>query len=287
MHKFVYHNGHLLPLPEVRLSPGQAGLLNGWGVFSTVRIYRGRPFEFDLHFDRLARDAQRISLPLPYSRRQVHDAVLELIRANHLEDGCMRIYFVNNQAAIWSSQEGFPEIDWIMYTVDLPMRAGPVKLALQPNGRHAAHPLAGTKVTSWLQNVWLVEQAHHRGFEDAVLLNEFGNVAECTAANLYLVKDGEVITPPLSAGCLGGVSRLLLEQIAPAAGIPILERDFTADDLYAADEVFISSTTRQVQPVAQIEDVQFANAPGPMTQKLARVFDEYVKQSAAEEAAVK
>lgn len=287
MHKFVYHNGHLLPLPEVRLSPGQAGLLNGWGVFSTVRIYRGRPFEFDLHFDRLARDAQRISLPLPYSRRRVHDAVLELIRANHLEDGCMRIYFVNNQAAIWASQEGFPEIDWIMYTVDLPMRAGPVKLALQPNGRHAAHPLAGTKVTSWLQNVWLVEQAHHRGFEDAVLLNEFGNVAECTAANLYLVKDGEVITPPLSAGCLGGVSRLLLEQIAPAAGIPILERDFTADDLYAADEVFISSTTRQVQPVAQIEDVQFANAPGPMTQKLARVFDEYVKQSAAEEAAVK
>lgn len=287
MHKYVFHNGQILPLSEVRLSPGQAGLLNGWGVFSTLRIYRGRPFEFDHHFDRLSRDADRISLPLPYKRQQVHEAVNKLIAANNLQDGCMRVYFVNNQAAIWSSQEGFPETDWIMYTVDLPMRVGPVKLALQPNGRHAAHPLAGTKVTSWLQNVWVVDKAHHRGFEDAVLLNEFGNITECTAANLYMVKNGEVITPPLSSGCLAGVSRLLLEQIAPSAGVPIAERDFTADQLYAADEVFISSTTRQVQPVDQIEDKKYAQAPGPLTQKLAKAFDDYVKQSAAAEAAAK
>jgi len=287
MHKFVFHNGRVLPLAEVRLSPGQAGLLNGWGVFSTVRIYRGRPFEFDHHFDRLARDAHRISLPLPYTRARVQDAVLELIRANHLQDGCMRIYFVNNQAAIWSSEEGFPETDWIMYTVDLPMRVGAVKLTLQPNGRHAAHPLAGTKVTSWLQNVWVVDKAHHRGFEDAILLNEFGNVTECTAANLYIVKGGQVITPPLSSGCLAGVSRILLEQLGPASGIPIIERDFTAEELYAADEVFISSTTRQVQPVQQIEDRHYVQAPGPMTTRLASIFDDYVKQSAAQEAAVK
>src|SRR3954468_1755693 len=107
MHKFVFHNGRVASLAEVRLSPGQAGLLNGWGVFSTVRIYRGRPFGFDHHFERLARDAQRIAVSLPYTRSQVHDAVLELIAANHLQDGCMRIYFVNNQAAIWSSDEGF------------------------------------------------------------------------------------------------------------------------------------------------------------------------------------
>jgi len=287
MHKYVFHNGRVAALPDVRLSPGQAGLLNGWGVFSTLRIYRGRPFEFDHHFDRLSRDAERIAIPLPYTREQVHAGVEELVRANQVEDGCMRIYFVNNQAAIWSSTENFPEIDWLMYTVDLPLRAGNVKLALQPNGRHASHPLAGTKVTSWLHNVWVVDKAHHRGFEDAVLLNEFGNVAECTAANLYIVKNGQVITPPLSSGCLGGVSRLLLEQIAPAAGIPIHERDFTADGLYAADEVFISSTTRQVQPVDQIEEHHYRNVPGPMTVKLAKIFDDYVQQSAAKEEAVK
>ena len=279
MHKYVFHNGRVLPLPEVRLSPGQAGLLNGWGVFSTVRIYRGRPFEFDHHFDRLERDALRISLPLPYMRRQVHDAVLELLRANQVGDGCMRIYFINNQAAIWASDEGLPEVDCLMYTVDLPERVGPVKLALQPNGRHASHPLAGTKVTSWLHNVWTVEKAHQRGFEDAILLNEFGHVTECTAANLYIVKEGQVSTPPLSSGCLAGVSRLLLEQLAPKVGIPIHERDFNADELYSADEVFISSTTRQVQAVEQIEDVRFSDVPGPMTQRLAQIFAEYVKES--------
>jgi branched-chain amino acid aminotransferase len=287
MHKFVYHNGRVLPLSEVRLSPGQAGLLNGWGVFSTLRIYRGRPFEFDHHFDRLARDAERIALSLPYQRRQVHDAVLALIAANHLQDGCMRIYFVNNQAAIWSSGEQFPQTDWIMYSVDLPMRVGAVKLALQANGRYAAHPLAGTKVTSWLQNVWAVDKAHHRGFEDAILLNEFGNVTECTAANLYIVKNGEVITPPLSSGCLAGVSRLLLEELGPRAGVPIVERDFTAAELYAADEVFISSTTRQVQAVEQIEDTKYVQAPGPLTNKLAKLFDDYVKQSVVAEAAMR
>jgi len=283
MHRFVFHNGSVLPLAQVRLSPGQAGLLNGWGVFSTVRIYRGRPFEFDHHFDRLERDAHRISLPLPYTRQQVHEAVIELVRANQVQDGCLRIYFVNNQAAIWGSTEDLPEIDWIMYSVELPARVGPVKLALQTNGRHAVHPLAGTKVTSWLHNVWTVDQAHRRGFEDAVLLNEFGHVTECTAANLYIVKNGQVITPPLSSGCLAGVSRLLLEQLGPKAGIPIHERDFTAEEMYAADEVFISSTTRQVQAVEQIEDVRYRNIPGPMTQKLAEIFDLYVKESAVAE----
>jgi branched-chain amino acid aminotransferase len=279
MHELVFHNGRIAPLADVRLSPGQAGLLNGWGVFSTIRIYRGRPFEFDHHFDRLERDAHRISLPLPYSRKQVHEAVLELIRTNQVQDGCMRIYFVNNQAAIWGTSEGFPAIDWIMYTVDLPVRVGPVKLALQPSGRHAAHPLAGTKVTSWLHNVWTVDKAHQRGFEDAILLNEFSNVTECTAANIYIVKNGEVITPPLSSGCLAGVSRLLLEQLAPKKGIEIHEHDFNVGDLYVADEVFISSTTRQVQAVEQIEDMRFADVPGLMTQRLAAIFDEYVKQS--------
>jgi branched-chain amino acid aminotransferase len=224
-------------------------------------------------------------LPLPYSRQQVRDAVHELIIANRLQDACMRIYFVNNRSAVWASGENFPGTDWIMYTVDLPMREGAVKLALQRNGRYAAHPLAGTKVTSWLQNVWVVEQAHGRGFEDAVLLNEHGHVTECTAANLYIVKNGEVTTPPLSSGCLAGVSRLLLERIASEAGAPIIDRDFKDEELYGADEVFISSTTRQIQPVGQIEDRKYSPAPGPMTQRLAKVFDEYVQQSAAAEIA--
>lgn len=281
MHNIVFHNGRLQPITDVRLSPGQAGLLNGWGVFSTVRIYEGQPFAFDYHFDRLMRDAEKLMLPVSSTRDQVRDAVLSLIKANGLHDGCMRIYFVNNKSAVWGSDEKLPATDWIMYTVDLPMRVGPVKLALQENGRQALHPLAGTKVTSWLQNVWVVEKAHQRGFEDAILLNEFGNVTEATAANLFIVKKGKVFTPPLSAGCLAGISRLILLETAPNAGIEVVEKDFAADDLFGADEAFITSTTRQVQPISQIEEHHYQQAPGPITAKLAEVFDRYVKEHGA------
>lgn len=287
MHNLVFHNGRVLPLKDVRLSPGQAGLLNGWGVFSTVRIYEGHPFAFNFHFDRLMRDAYKLMLPVPYEREQVREGVMELIRANKLHDACMRIYFVYNKIGIWGSNEDFPTTDWIMYTVDMPMRSGPVKLALQENGRQALHPLAGTKVISWLQNVWIVEKAHERGFEDAILLNEFGNVTEATAANLFIVKKGKVLTPPLSSGCLAGISRLILLETAPAAGIDVVEKDFSADDLFGADEAFITSTTRQVQPIEQIEEHRFSQAPGPVTAKLAQVFDEYVKHHGAEKLAAR
>lgn len=287
MHKLVFHNGRVQHIDEVRLSPGQAGLLNGWGVFSTVRIYEGQPFAFNFHFDRLMRDAEKLMLPAPFTREQVREGVMALIHANGLHDGCMRIYFVYNKIGIWGSEEEMPVTDWIMYTVDLPMRSGPVKLALQENGRQALHPLAGTKVISWLQNVWVVEKAHKRGFEDAVLLNEFGNVTEATAANLYIVKKGKVVTPPLSSGCLAGVSRLILLEAAPNAGIEIVEKDFAADDLFGADEAFITSTTRQVQPIAQIEEHHYKQAPGPITAKLAEVFDQYVKHHGAAKLAAK
>jgi branched-chain amino acid aminotransferase len=287
MHNLVFHNGRVLPLNDVRLSPGQAGLLNGWGVFSTIRIYEGHPFAFNFHFDRLMRDADKLMLPVPYQREQVRDGVMELIRANKLHDACMRIYFIYNKIGIWGSNEEFPTTDWIMYTVDMPTRSGPVKLALQENGRQALHPLAGTKVISWLQNVWVVEKAHKRGFEDAVLLNEFGNVTEATAANLFIVKKGKVLTPPLSSGCLAGISRLILLETAASAGVDVAERDFGVDDLFGADEAFITSTTRQVQPIEQIEEHRYAQAPGPITTKLAQVFDEYVKHHGAEKLAAR
>ena len=277
MHNLVLRNGNIIPLEEVRLSPGQAGLLNGWGIFSTIRIYGGQPFAFDHHFDRLKRDAEKLMLPLPVSRERCLEGVIQLIQSNNIQnDGCMRIYFVLNKVGIWCSQEEMPVTDWIMYTVDLPNRRGPVKLALQEHGRQAVHPLAGTKVTSWLNNVWVVEKAHQRGFEDALLLNEFGNLTEATAANLFIVKDGKITTPPLSSGCLAGVSRLTLLQFSRANGFEITERDFGPDELWNADEVFITSTTRQVQPVCQVEK-QTWSAPGPITQQLGDLFDSYVE----------
>ncbi len=278
MHKFVYHNGRVLPLEQARLSPGQAGLINGWAVFTTVRVYDGIPFALERHYERLARDAERILLPLKASLPQVREAMLAMLEANRAGNACVRIYFIFNTIGIWKSGEPFPEVDFLMYAMDVPEREGPTAISVQEHGRHAAHPLAGVKVTSWLHNAWMVEQAHRRGFDDALLLNERGEVAECTAANLYCVKGGRVFTPPLDSGCLAGVSRAILLEEAAKAGLPVTETALRLDDFYSADEVFITSTTRHVQPISHIEDHAIKHAPGPVTEKLGKVFDNYVKE---------
>lgn len=276
MHQFAYHNDRLLPVTEVRLSPGQAGLLSGWGIFTTLRIYDGRPFAFERHWKRLSRDACLLQLPFEFSPQAVRGSLKQVIETNKVSDGCARVYFIYNKVGIWTSDEPLPVTDLLIYTADRPLRAGPAQLTVEPNARHAASVLAGTKVTSWLQNVWTLERAHQLGFEEAVLLNERGEVAECTAANLFRARHGAVETPPLSSGCLAGITREVLLEIAPKCGIPISERTLPLEDLYGADEVFMSSTTREVQPVLQIGEYAIAQAPGPVTTRLARAFSDYV-----------
>ncbi len=282
IHKLVYHNDRVLPLSEIRLSPGQAALFNGWGIFTTMRIYDGRAFAFERHWARLMKDAGLIEIPVKHTPEQVKAALDELLRANRVGDGCVRVYFLYNKVGFWCSDEPLPTTDFLMYTTDLPKRVGPTQLGVMAHGRYAANPLTGRKVTSWLQNVFSLEQAHKRGFEETVLLNERDEIAECTAANLYCVKNGKVATPPLNSGCLAGVTRKVLLEIASKAGVSMEERALKIGDLYGADEVFITSTTREVQAVAKIEDHTFKNAPGAVTTKLANAFSDYVKRYFAE-----
>jgi branched-chain amino acid aminotransferase len=279
LHDFVYRNNQLVPMREVRLSPGQAGLLNGWGVFTTIRIYNGQPFAFERHWKRLTTDATRLNIPVEWKPEAVLDQLGRLIEANHVLEGCGRIYFVYNRVGSWISDETMPEVDLILYTAGLPKRKGPVRLAMQSCGRYAASPLAGVKVTAWLDNVWMLDQAHQRGFDEVILLNEHNEVTECTAANIFCVRNGEVITPPLSAGCLPGVTRSVLLELGEKIGLGIEEGPLEADDLFSADEVFITSTTREVQPVSQIEDRTITEVNGPITQGLAEAFSQYVVQS--------
>jgi len=278
VHKFVFHNDCLLPLDEVRLSPGQSGLMSGWGIFTTVRVYEGCPFAFQRHWERLSRDACRIELPFDFDAPLVRFKLEQLLGANRVGDGCARIYFVNNNIGIWAGGEPLPPADLIMYSIDRPVRTGPTQLGVMEYGRYAAHPLAGTKVTSWLENVWTLEQAHHRGFEDNLLLNERGEVSECTAANIYGLRQGVVYTPPLSSGCLAGVTREVLLEIAPRNGVTIVEKTLTLDELYQADEVFITSTTREVQPVSRIGERAMTIPFGPVTARLSEIFAAYVKE---------
>jgi branched-chain amino acid aminotransferase len=127
-----------------------------------------------------------------------------------------------------------------------------------------------------LTNVWSLDQAQRNGFDEVILLNDSGEVTECTAANVFCVRGGVTATPPLSAGCLPGVTRDVLLEIGRQTGLAIKETRLTVEDLYGAEEVFITSTTREVQAVSQIEDHRFPGTPGPITKRLARAFSDYV-----------
>ena len=278
IHGFVFHNDRLLPVAEVRLSPGQAGLLNGWGLFTTVRIYEGIPFAFERHWERLQRDAERTHCPFPFQESVVRGQLGEVLRANHVREGAARVYMIYNQVGFWRSDEDFPRVDLLVCSADLPSYREPARLGLREHGRNAASPLAGVKVTSWLDNVWNYYEAQRAGFDEVVLLNERGEVAECTAANIFCVKGGWVATPPVSAGCLQGITRSVLLEIGAGVGAPVEERTLRPEDLYAADEVFISSTNRSMLGVSEVNGHAIAAAPGVVTLKLEKAFGEYVRQ---------
>jgi branched-chain amino acid aminotransferase len=282
IHRHVFHNDQVLPIEKVRLSPGQAGLINGWGLFTTLRIVGGEAFAFERHWRRLEKDAAIIRLPMPYAGPRVRVQLQEVVRANKVTEGCARIYLVYNQVGYWRSDEAQPAVDLIIYTAALPEYREPVRLAIREHGRHAASGLAGVKTISWLNNVWSVAEAQKEGFDEVVMLNERGEVAECSAANVYIVRGHTVFTPPLSAGCLEGVTRSILFEIVGEAGAIVKEQTLRLEDLYAADEVFISSTNRNVIAVGEISGHKFANAPGPVTarmnQALHTYLNDYVKR---------
>ncbi len=276
IHRYVFHNDRLVPLEKVRLSPGQAGLLSGWGLFTTLRIFEGEAFAYERHWRRLEKDAARTHVPFAFESAKVRIHLGELLRANQVREGTARIYVVYNKAGFWQSDEPFPEADLLMYTAGLPSYREPVRLTVREHGRHAASPLAGVKVTSWLNNVWNLAEAQWRKFDEVVLLNERGEVAECTAANIFCVRGGKVLTPPLSSGCLEGVTRAVLLEIGADAGTAMVEHTLRPEDLFAADEVFISSTNRSLLAVGEIEGHKIAAAPGPVTQNLEKAFSAYV-----------
>jgi branched-chain amino acid aminotransferase len=276
IHSNVFHNEALLPIEKVRLSPGQAGIICGWGIFTTLRISRGEAFAYERHWRRLEKDAALIRLPMPYTAAKVRVHLHEVIRANQVAEGCARVYLVYNSVGFWQSDERYPPVDLIIYSAGLPAHREVVRLALREHGRHAASPLAGVKTISWLNNVWAVAEANKEDFDEVLMLNERGEVAECTSANIFAVKEGKILTPPLNSGCLEGVTRGILMEIAPEAGLPVVEQALRPEDLFSSDEVFISSTNRNLINVSEIAGHKFANAPGPVCNRLNDLFDTYV-----------
>jgi len=250
-----------------------------------MRIFHGEAFAYERHWRRLEKDAAKVRLPFPFDAGQVRRHLGELLAINHVVEGTARIYMIYNRVGFWQSEEAMPEVDLILYTAGLPTHSDEARLGVAEQGRHAASPLAGVKTTAWLTNVWHLAEAQRAGWTEVILLNERGEVAECTSANIFCVKDGKIFTPPLSSGCLEGVTLSVLIEIAPGAGVSLVERTLMPEDLYSADEVFITSTNRTLLGVREIAGRKYSVLMGPQVQKLERAFDatmrEYVAQRVA------
>jgi branched-chain amino acid aminotransferase len=277
MHSLVLYNDRLVAAADRILSPGQVGLLSGWGVFTTLRIYDGVPFAFERHWARMEKDAKLLHVPLTHDREQVRGHIAELIRANRAENSVARLCIVRNQGGFWEGPGIASPADLICLTADLKPWPDSVRLTVARNARHAGSGFAGTKILSWAYNLTWVEDAQSRGYDEVILLNERQEAAECTSANLFAALDGEVVTPPLSSGCLPGVTRdILVEEIGGIA-----QRPLRLEDLYRAQEVFITSTTRELLAVSEI-DGHALPGDGPVRRRLQEAFKSYVRRYTSE-----
>ncbi len=288
MHRFLLHNGAILDAHAKSLSAGQVGLLNGWGVFSTLRIADGVPFAFERHWERMHRDAAKMHVPFPAGPDELRSGILRLIEANSAWNATLRVMVVRNKGGLYEGPDIERDFDVLAFTKDLSPWGSSVRLTLKLNARHSANEFSGCKILSWSHNLTWYEEARQAGFDEVILLNERGEVSECTSANVFIASGGpqetEVSTPPLSSGCLPGVTRELLLDVVRVPGIKVVERALKPEDLERANQVFVTSTTRDLLPAVSIAGLNIrnqGNAVDRLVEALEQYRRDYVKQHAA------
>lgn len=285
MHRYLLHNDEIRDTGAQDLSAGQVGLLNGWGVFSTIRVYDGVMFAWERHWDRMRIDAGRLRVPFPPDREELFQRLHRLIEANLAQanpawNGTLRVAVIRNRGGTFEGPGPMREFDVVAFTADVNRWGDSVKLGLIPNARYAASEFAGTKNLSWSENLAWYERAHEQGLDEVVLLNERGEVSECTSANIFAAQGGQVWTPPLDSGCLPGVTRALLLEEIRVPGLRIAEKTLRPADLESAGELFITSTTRELLPVVSIKGLN-VRAGRSVREQLQRAFTVYVESYVA------
>jgi branched-chain amino acid aminotransferase len=240
-------------------------------------------FAFERHWDRMQRDALKVHVPFPEDPAQLKSQLLRLVEANSAWNATLRVVVVRNRGGMFEGPDLERDFDVLAFTKDLSPWGAQARLALKPHARHAQNEFSGCKILSWSHNLTWYEEAQRRGFDEVVLLNERGEVSECTSANIFAALGGEVCTPPLDSGCLPGVTRELLLDVVRVPGISVVERTLAPADLERADQVFITSTTRDLLPVVFIEGLNVNNRGSvvdPLVKALEKYRQDYVKASA-------
>jgi branched-chain amino acid aminotransferase len=270
----LWLNGQLVPASEARVSAFDHGLLVGDGVFETLRVYDAVPFAWTRHYERLERSANGLGLTVPGSR-ELRAAVDALLSANDLADARLRMTVTGGPAPPGSERADGPPTVILIAGPPTPFPAT-VDVVTVPWTRNEGGAVAGLKTTSYAENVRALAYARDRGAGEGILLNTRGELCEATGSNVFVVRGGVVRTPPASAGCLPGVTRALVLELCAEHGIPAEETAPAPNDLGDADEAFLTSSTREVQPIARADGRALPAAPGSTTEKIAALFSELI-----------
>ena len=253
----VYLNGEFVPEEEASVSVFDRGFLYGDGAFETLRIYNGKPFLLERHIGRLGHSLGSLHIPEAYDFGDYVKAANELIRRNEITDGILRIQVTrgtgkrgystagNYHPTLLISLTAAPPID------DSP--PAPVKLITATSVLIDHDPFSTFKTTNKLVNIIAMREAETAGADDALLLNQAGQLTETTSSNLFLILNDTLRTPPLASGCLAGITRAFLLEIAAAQSIPIAQENLTPQQLDKAQGLFLTNSIREIQPVDTLD----------------------------------
>ncbi|MBB79855.1 MAG: 4-amino-4-deoxychorismate lyase [Roseibacillus sp.] len=272
MKPLVWMNGSIQSSEEMRISPFDHGFTVGNGVFETMISYKGYPFAFTRHYERLERSAAVMGLSL-HPQNELLEASLQVLGLNDLSGrrARLRITVTGGPAPLGSERGNSGETTLVA--------AGPAlewsemeDVIVVSHSRNENGALAGVKSTSYGENVVALEEARAIGAGEAIFPNTRGELCEGTGSNVFLVSDGILLTPPLSGGCLAGVTRALVIELGAREGIEIREKAVPVAVLERAEEAFLTSTTREVHAIRKVNGHILSREPGPITKTLGRAF---------------
>ncbi|SED76807.1 aminotransferase class IV [Streptomyces sp. TLI_105] len=263
----LWVNGGLHDAETARVSVLDHGLTVGDGIFETVKAERGETFALTLHLERLTRSARGLGLPDP-DLGEVRRACAAVLEANPMELGRLRITYTGGLSPL-GSERGDAGASLVVALGETSRRPDSTAVITVPWTRNERGALTGLKTTSYAENVVALARAREQGASEALFANTVGQLCEGTGSNVFVVVDGRILTPPVSSGCLAGITRALAVEWTGAQ-----ETDLPLEVLESADEIFLTSTLRDVQAVHRVDGRELAGAPGPVTAKAMRVFDE-------------
>jgi len=280
----VWINGNLVEQGQAKLTVYDHATLYGDGVFEGIRTYGGKIFKCQAHVNRLYNSARQIRLAVPYSKQELIEAMAQTIAANEIRDGYIRLVVTRGAGTLGLNPFRCPEPNVFIIADQVTlypreMYENGMAVIIAKTLRTAPSMLnPAVKSLNYLNNIMAKIEAIDAGVSEAIMLNIEGNVAECTGDNLFIVKDGQVITPPPEAGILVGITRGVVMDLAKRLGVAVLEQDISPESLYAADECFLTGTAAEVIAVTKIDGrIIGEGKPGPVARKLSQAFRNYIE----------